>query len=206
MSHVTHLHLIRHGEVAGQYHRVFGGSRIDMDLSPKGHEQARLLADYVRRHKIDAVFASPMLRVQQTLAPLRGHYPNPVVILDDLREVDFGDWTGLTWVQVKDRFGTSAYDWLDHLEAGTIPNGENSAALQGRVDTCLRAILQKHAGQSIAIYCHGGIVRALLSLLVEIPLPKLAYFNIDYASITQVEIDENGVEVQLLNFTPWRHL
>src|SRR5579864_8168457 len=71
----TRLLLIRHGEVEARYQRLFGG-RIDMNLSPRGKRQAKTLANYLEAKTIDAIYASPMKRVQQTLAPtlkLNGH-------------------------------------------------------------------------------------------------------------------------------------
>lgn len=205
----TRLFLLRHGEVETRYHRVFAGGRVDMDLSPRGHEQARALAGWLRRHPVDAVVCSPMKRVRQTLAPLDGHCAAPLHVMHDLREVDFGDWTGFGWSELKDKFGVSAYDWLKHMEAGTIPNGESAADMRARVGPCVHEILRTYAGRNVAVYCHGGIVRLLLSLLLEIPLTKMGAFEIDYASVTQVElVPEKGhvPEVRLLNFTPWRDL
>ena len=74
----TRLLLIRHGEVEATYQKKFGGW-IDMNLSPNGRRQARTLADYLRHKTIDAIYASPMKRVQQTLAPtlkLDSHRPD----------------------------------------------------------------------------------------------------------------------------------
>ncbi len=71
MKSPTRLFFIRHGEVEAGYQRVFGG-RIDMELSPFGHEQARRLADYLERFPFDALYASPMRRVRQTLRDLAG--------------------------------------------------------------------------------------------------------------------------------------
>ncbi|NBV23039.1 MAG: histidine phosphatase family protein [Proteobacteria bacterium] len=209
MTAPTRLFLLRHAEVETRYHRVFGGGRIDMELSPRGHEQALALATWLRRHQVDAVVASPMKRVQQTLAPLDGHCATPHHVAEGLREVDFGDWTGFGWADLKAKFGVSAYDWLDHLEAGAIPNGESAATLRARVEPCVREIIRTHHGRNVAVYCHGGVVRMLLSILLELPLPKFSAFDIDYASVTQVELHpEKGhkPEVRLLNFTPWRDL
>ena len=64
----TTLHLIRHAEVEARYQGVFGGI-IDMNLSPRGHEQSAALAKYLETISFDAIFASPMKRVQQTLSP-----------------------------------------------------------------------------------------------------------------------------------------
>lgn len=201
----TRLFLLRHGEVEERYHRVFGG-RIDMELSPRGHEQARTLAGFLRRRPIDAIYTSPMRRAQQTLAPLASHCPKPAIARPEFREVDFGDWTGLTWEQVHSRYQISAFDWLEQIERGAIANAETGTAFRARVEPALRQIVRDHAGQSVAIVCHGGVVRMMLSILLDLPLPKLASFEIDYASVSQVERHERKTEVTLVNFAPWRDL
>lgn len=205
MHPVTTLYLIRHAEVEARYQGVFGG-RIDMDISPRGHEQAATLANYLRRKKFDAIYASPMKRVQQTLAPyLKNGAPQPVIV-PDLHEVDFGVWTGLNFAEVEQRFGARASTWLDQLAAGTIPNAETALAYRARIEPCLREILQRHPGQRVSVFCHGGVIRQMLAILLDLPLPKTAGFEIDYASITEIEIHPHRVEIQLLNLTPWRDL
>lgn len=203
MSH-TRLFLIRHAEVEPKYHRTFGG-RIDMNLSDLGHEQAQVLARYLERHSFNAIYASPMKRVQQTLAPLVKNGHPPPQTIDDLREVDFGDWTGLVWEQVQEKFGVSPYKWLMELEHARMPNAETGAELCERLAPVLKDMISAHAGQTVAVFCHGGIIRAALSVLLELPLVKTAAFEVDYASVTQVKIGLHGNEVQLLNFAPWRH-
>lgn len=203
MDPVTRVHFIRHGEVAVAYHRVFGG-RIDMELSPQGHTQAARLAHYLRGHRIDRLFASPMIRAQQTLSPLRHfHAPEPVT-MDGLREVDFGSWTGLTWEQVKEQHGKSAFQWLAELEADGIHGAERVPDFRSRVERCLDHILAEARGHSAAIVCHGGVVRMALSCLLDLPLPKMAHFEVDYASLTTVEIHAHKREIRVLNLTPWR--
>lgn len=201
----TRLFLLRHAEVEARYQRVFGG-RIDMDLSPRGHQQAAALAQYLRRQPLDALYASPMKRVQQTLAAFNGQGARPAILKTELREVDFGDWTGLTWEEVRTRHRVSAFDWLHHLEQGTVPNAEHGPAFRARVAPCVRQILRDHEGQSVGVACHGGVIRVILAILLDLPLPKMVGFEIDYASVTQVDSFPHRSEVQLLNFTPWRDL
>jgi broad specificity phosphatase PhoE len=201
----TELWLIRHAEVEERYHRVFGG-RIDMGLSPRGKEQAAALARYLLLTPFAAVYASPMQRVQQTLAPfLVNGTPKPVV-LPGLREVDFGDWTGLNFQQIEAKYQVSVSSWLEQLEKGGIANAERLASLDARLGDCLRQVLSQHAGQRVAIACHGGVIRGLLRLLLDLPLSRMSSFEVDYASITQVEMFPSGPRVQLLNFAPWRDL
>lgn len=201
----TRLFLLRHGEVEARYHRIFGG-RIDMDLSPRGHEQAKALAEYLAGTHFNSIYVSPMKRAQQTVAPLAAQKGLAATTLAGLHEVDFGDWTGLSWQQVQERFGVSAFDWLAKLEAGEVSGAETGPQYRARIEPCLKQILRDCPGQAVAIVCHGGVIRMLLSLLLELPLPKLAHFDIEYASVTVVEQRSHRSEVSLLNFTPWRDL
>lgn len=205
MDTPTRLLLLRHGEVEARYQRVFGG-RIDMELSGRGHEQAKALASYVSRLPVDAVFVSPMKRAQHTVAPLAAALRQTPTTLPGLREVDFGDWTGLTWEQVQERFQISAWDWLHKLDQAAIPNAEDTRQFRERVEPCLREILQKHPGQSVAVVCHGGVIRMALAILLDLPITKMANVAIDYASLTMVNSHPHKPELHLLNFTPWRDL
>ena len=201
----TRLLLIRHGEVEARYQGIFGG-RIDMNLSPRGKRQAKILAEYLRVKTIDAVYASPMKRVQQTLAPTLKLGRHEQTIFADLREIDFGDWTGLDWTTVRDQFNFAVHEWLEQIEKPGAPNGENGKAFRARLKPCLREIIQKHPGQNVAVFCHGGVIRALLAILLDLPLPKTNAFEVEYASITQVALHPHMAEIELLNFTPWRDL
>jgi broad specificity phosphatase PhoE len=205
MENPTRLFLLRHGEVEARYHRVFGG-KIDMELSPLGHEQVQALADYFRRHPPHVMYASPMKRVQQTLAPLAKQTGLQPHILPGLREVDFGEWTGLSWDQVYERFKVSAYDWLNQLEAGSIAQAETTADFRKRVDEALQQILTESPSKEIAVIAHGGVIRMLLALILDLPFARMAAFDIEYASITKVKITPAKTEVELLNFAPWRDL
>lgn len=202
---VTTLFLLRHGEVEAPWQGVFTGA-TDVELSPRGHEQARALGAYLRRVPLDAIYVSPMKRARQTLGPIVDGRDCPVITLPDLREVAVGDWTGLNGQQVLERYRVSSSAWLEQLERGAIPNGETGDMVRSRVRPCLFHIARTHHGRSVALVCHGGIIRVILSLLLDLPLAKMGGFEIDYASVTWIELQPHKNEVQLLNFTPWRDL
>ncbi len=200
----TRLLLLRHAEVEEAYHRVFGG-RIDMEISPLGREQAAALAAYVaRKFPLDAIYASPMKRVQRTLEPLLARVPLQPLVDPGLREVDFGAWTGLRWHQIQERFGVTAFDWLDHLERGTMPEAEPEELFRRRVDGVLKRIAAEQGGRTVAVACHGGVIRMALSILLDLPLHKMTHLEIDYASLTWVDWRPGKTELQLQNFTAWR--
>lgn len=204
----TSLYLIRHAEVEESYHRVFGG-RLDIGLSGQGELQATRLAEWLSRVRFDATYASPLKRVQQTFAPaVNVGLPTPV-LLPDLREVDFGDWTGLGWDEVNEQFGVSAYDWLRVLERGGFPNGECGVQLRLRIEECLQQILRERAGCTVAVFAHGGVIRMLMTLLLDLPLNAMERFDVDYAGVTWLEVGgikagRARTEIRLMNYTPWR--
>ena len=125
-------------------------------------------------------------------------------ILPGLREIDFGDWTGYTGLKVREKFKFPSYEWLDQIELGRGPNGENGVQFRARVEPCLREIIRRHPGKTVAIFCHGGVIRMMLSILLDLPLPKTNAFEMEYASVTQVALHPDISEIELLNFTPWR--
>jgi broad specificity phosphatase PhoE len=201
----TRLLLIRHGEVEARYQKKFGGT-IDMNLSPNGKRQARVLADYLDGKTIDAIYASPMRRVQQTLAPTLKRSPHEQTIFPGLREIDFGHWTSLGWQEVEDQFGFKSHEWLHQIQNHGVPGGESGQIFRRRVEPCLRQIIAQHPGENVAVFCHGGVIRMMLAILLKLPLPKTNHFDIEYASVTQVALHPHMNEVELLNFTPWRDL
>jgi broad specificity phosphatase PhoE len=203
----TVLYLIRHGEVEERYHRIFGGSRIDMGLSVHGHEQAQYLSGWLQKRDVHSVHASPMRRVLETMAPFLQPSGKEASIHHGLREMDFGAWTGHGWDDIQSKFGVSAFDWLELIHAGELPEGESAADLTARVGPALQSILTQSSGSSAAIYCHGGIVRVMLALLMQLPLTKMGSVEVDYASVTQVRFrphPRHPMLVELVNFSPWK--
>lgn len=201
----TRLYLIRHAEVEERYHQVFGG-RIDMNLSSLGRQQAVHLANRLLQSSFQHIYASPMLRVQQTTDPLLSQTDRGSTILEGLKEVDFGDWTGHRWSDIPSQFGTTAYEWLNHLVAGTMRNAESLKSWEGRVSESLRQIQSQAKGQNALIYCHGGVIRLLLSILLNLELKSLSSHEIDYASVSVVDVYSNGRRIlQSLNEVPWRN-
>ena len=203
MDILTRLYLIRHGEVEKAYHKVFGG-RIDMELSPLGHEQVRSLARFLRAAPPDVLYASPMRRVQQTLAPLAEETGLAPVLMEGLREVDFGAWTGLSWDEVLERHGVSAFSWLHQLEDGTIEKAETVPEFRKRVEISVDQILAEASGKTVAVICHGGVIRMLLAILLDLPFRKMSVFEIEYASVTKIHYRPSKREIEFLNLTPWR--
>ena len=86
-----------------------------------------------------------------------------------------------------------------------IPTGRISASRVWRLgfgQLALGIVLLFFCGKVAAV----AAVLLALSILLDLPLPRMSMFEIDYASVSEIELKPNRVEIQLLNFTPWRHL
>lgn len=202
---ITTLYLMRHGEVDEEYHRKFGGS-IDMELSATGRHQARVLADFVNRYQFDRLYCSPMKRAQATANPIVEKQGLQAETVKDLREIDFGEWTGKTWMEVAEEYEVDVFSWLDELEAGRVKDAELGSAFRDRVGAATKRIVSHNRGKRIAVVCHGGVVRAMLSALLEIPLPFFGRIDIEYASLSVVQVSKRKHEADLINLVPWRDL
>ena len=198
----TRLHLVRHAEVDEAYHEVFGG-QIDMELSPVGHEQAKGLAKFLNGRTFERIYRSPMVRVRQTAKPLLDALGREAQVIEDLREVDFGVWTGHKWHEIQEKFGVDAEDWLVHLENGAVAEAEPMDGYQSRIRGSLERMMDEGAGQDVLVLCHGGVIRMLLALLLDEPFSKMDRFEVDFASLTVIEHRSNRVEIKLHNFAPW---
>ena len=203
MENPTKLFLVRHGEVEEQYLRIYGG-RIDMNLSERGHEQATALAPFFSSMGLDAIYCSTMTRARQTLDPIAEHVAATPVFMEDLREIDFGEWTGLTWEAVAKQHESEVADWLHLLDGGEVDGAESTAGLRARVSPCLDRILESHPGQSVAIICHGAVIRVMLSSLLSLPLRELGGIDISYAGVSLVEHEGERNVARYINHAPWR--
>jgi broad specificity phosphatase PhoE len=131
--------------------------------------------------------------------------------LAGLREVDFGDWTGHSWEAVQEKFGFSAFDWLELMETNRISGAEPVEDFRLRVAESITQVLTEAKGQEVAVFAHGGVIRMALAVMLDLPLRKFEHIDISYASVTHLEVGtikagRPRTEVQVLNLTPWRDL
>ena len=157
----TDLWLIRHGQAVVNVEPVLGGPKGDTGLTELGVRQAKGLRDRLAAHgeiRPDVLIASTLPRAWQTariLAPAFGDLP--VVPDDDVQELRVGpEADGLSVEEYTRRFG-----WVDIRAdpfAPVDPGGESWVMFTQRVCTALERITREHAGKTVVVVCHGGIV------------------------------------------------
>jgi broad specificity phosphatase PhoE len=149
------LLLIRHGEPEGKG-RLLG--RCDPGLSPAGHDAARQALAHI---EAAIAYVSPLQRAQQTAAYLPAHIPR--VTLPQLPEISLGEWEGLLWAEVEQRWPELACQKLERWLDIPAPGGEPWPEVLARATSVLEIV--RRGPFPAVIVAHHGINSVLSSLL-----------------------------------------
>lgn len=204
---MTTLLLARHAATAANLARPYTlqGLRPDPDLSDEGIVQACAGAHALRLFPIAKIYTSPLRRAHQTANLFAEAVSLSPVVEPSLVEVDTGQWTGLTWHDVEQRWPREARAFHDDAETHAYLGGENLAQVRDRVLPAIETLCARHPGETILAVSHGVVNRVLLAHWLGIPLRFARRLPQDNAAYNVVEWSEGQVKVRTLNHvTPSR--
>jgi alpha-ribazole phosphatase len=149
---------IRHAEteMAG---RFCGHS--DPELNAQGRMQLTSLAQRLSSEPIDAVYSSDLRRASATALAIASVREIPQVVRPALREIDFGQWEGLSWKQIEQMDPEYAQKWVAGYPHVPAPSGESFQAFEARVLEEVSRLLDGKSGP-IAVVTHRGVLRVVL--------------------------------------------
>ncbi|MFC3283458.1 histidine phosphatase family protein [Litchfieldella rifensis] len=157
------LVVVRHGLTAWNRERRYQGHR-DIPLAPEAREALDVLRDDLVRFDFDAVCCSDLMRCRQTLELLLGGRQRAAEPRYDarLRELDFGDYEGKRYEELKDLPAYCA--WIDSRGEQAPPGGESAAALRQRLEAWLVELFAEFGAKGhrhVLVVTHGGVIREL---------------------------------------------
>ena len=155
---MTELLLVRHGETDWNRDQRFQG-HADPPLNETGREQARALANELAAERIDAIYTSDLARARETAELIAERAGVPFVLEPQLREIDVGEWQGLTRPEIEERFPEGMRNW--HERGHGWESGETYEQLAERVLAALERIVRRHPGERVVVVGHGGTIRAI---------------------------------------------
>jgi alpha-ribazole phosphatase len=180
---VTNVDLLRHGACEGG--EIYRG-RTDVPLSAEGWGQ--LERDIRGSANWQRIVTSPLLRCHQFAQRCATDFDVPLQVVPALREMDFGDWEGRLLQEVWQANPELVARFYEDPGAVTPPGGEKTLDALDRVVAGWQEMMQPGKGDNLLLVCHGGVIRLLLSHLLEMPLSAISRLHIPYASITRVQI------------------
>jgi probable phosphoglycerate mutase len=192
------LLLIRHGLPV---RRELEEGIADPELSTSGLAQAEHLADYLASEPLDAIYASPLRRAFQTAEPLALRRGLPVTVVDGVAE---WDRNSKEYVPIEELKAAGDPRYLELMKGEWTSNEETAEEFSGRVVEALDSLIDAHAGQRIAVSCHGGTINAYLSHILGLPVGP-GFFYPNYTSIHRVAASRSGVK-SVLTMNETAHL
>ena len=200
----TTLVLVRHGVTTFTIEKRFSGVG-DPPLIEQGRQQARLVAaELATAGGIQRIVSSPLARSRETATIIGSLLGLPVETDDDLREVDFGAWEGLTFPVVEERWPRELALWLSNTSISP-PDGESYESLAHRIRTVQERIVNRHRGETICVVSHSRPIAMFVANLLEAPVKSLYRLHVDNAGVTELDYYDDGPAV-MRRFNDIAHL
>lgn len=204
---VRRIYLVRHGVTEWNAQFRYQGS-TDIPLSEEGCEQADRVGMRLSRLKVQRIVTSPQLRAVETASRIAKQVGvKDIEKWDELREVHFGDWEGLTVPEIIATSGEELFGaWRKAQTEVTAPGGEDARCVSDR-SACAAQRLSALDDDVTVVVSHGAIFRSLMLHLIDVPVSSIFWkMRIDNCSISAVEFDGRGrCSVSFLNDTIHLH-
>lgn len=187
----TTVDILRHAECEGGH--IFRGS-TDVALSDEGWARLRDVTGPLSGW--DAIVSSPLQRCRAFAEQLSQTRDVPLIVDGRLRELHFGVWEGEPVMKIWAEHKEAAMAWYADPERHMPPEAEALTAVQARVVEAWEALLAEYQGGHVLVVAHGGVIHALLSHLLHMPLSAGNRFGMPYGCRSRVEIiHHNGLNM-----------
>jgi len=196
---MTDLVLVRHGETMWHAENRYAGVS-EVELSPRGLEQAAQLATWASSAGLGAVWSSPLGRALGTATPCADLAGLRLQVDARLRELDFGDGEGRTSQEMGERFPAEFAAFGIDPVANHLPGGEDPVAAAERFVSCLHDIADAHPKGRVLVVAHNSVIRLALCRLLGAPLGdyRRLYPAVRNCALTEVRLI--GQQSTLLEF------
>ncbi len=182
---MTKLILVRHGESLGNYVDKFLG-HTDLDLSPKGYNQAEFVKKYFSKIHIDKIYSSDLLRAYNTIISTAEEKKIPVIKSENLREIYAGSWENKTFDELATEFEEDYGVWLQNIGVSRCTGGESVEELQTRIYKELKKICDENPDKTVVVATHATPIRVFAAKCLGYSLDEVK--NIKWAKNASTSI------------------
>ena len=189
--------LVRHGLTDWNYNNRFQG-RTDVPLNEAGLAQAEKAARRIEGWPVDVVYSSPLTRARQTADIIAARLRKNPIIIDDLMEIHFGSWEGLSFRESLEKKDDSLLKWLADPFFHTPPGAEEWDSIRQRAERVANFVLES-GHKHVVIVSHGGIIRALLVVFLGLDPHTVWKIRSSNCSLTGIELREHETSLAFAN-------
>jgi broad specificity phosphatase PhoE len=192
---MTTFYLVRHGETG--IRNKINGRTPGVHLNPEGHEQAKKMAKRFANVPIARLYSSPLDRTMDTAEYLARQLNLPIETAEPVLEIDFGDWTGMTF---DDLNKDPQWQYVNSFRSGTrIPGGDTMLDVQHRFVSWMHNVRDQHVGQRVVVVSHGDPIRAAITYWAGLHLDMFARIHVSLTSVTVIDMDYSHARVLTMN-------
>ncbi|WP_235677075.1 histidine phosphatase family protein [Mycolicibacterium porcinum] len=149
---------VRHGQSAGNTSGNIDTSTPGPSLTPLGREQAEAVVDKLGDNNYDAIYASQMIRTQQTAEPMSAYLGLPIQVLPGLQEIEAGDYEGTPESGALGGYLKAPIAWAFAGQLGErIPGSIDGNEFAARVDGALKTMYD-NGDRNVIVFSHGGTI------------------------------------------------
>lgn len=203
MTEATRILAIRHGQTAWNADSRIQG-HTDIALDALGEWQAERVALALGDEELDVLYSSDLARARQTAAPLAARKKLELRIDPGLRERGFGEFEGLSFKQIEQRWPEQAAAWRQRDPDFGARGGEVLRDFRERVVAAVTRLARAHRGQSIALVTHGGVLDLLYREATRVALDAPRTWQLSNAGINRLL--HSGQGLMLVGWADVGHL
>ncbi|MBW1706603.1 MAG: alpha-ribazole phosphatase [Deltaproteobacteria bacterium] len=199
MKRLNRVYLIRHGQVVGyENFTVYG--HTDVDLTETGILQMKQVAERLRLIEISAIYSSDLKRSALSARQIARYHDVQLSSLQELREMYFGDWEGMTMKDIRKDFPEELKKRQEDLVSFKGPgDGESVRDFSVRITNCFERILSEQQGKDIVIVAHGAVNRIILCSALGLDQARMFNIQQDYGCLNIIDYFPDSTLVRLVN-------
>ena len=183
------LFFIRHGQTDWNVKGKIQGS-CDIELNDTGIIQAEELSNKVleNKYKFSKIYSSPQRRAVRTAEILSRATNVEYISIEGLEEINLGEWEGLSWAEVKEKYPIEYEKWYANRRYAKPPKGESYQDMVQRVLTSIHKIVNENCDNAV-IVTHSAVIMCIQCYLTNTPFEKMTKFKTNNTSITEIDGD-----------------
>ncbi|MFW5976402.1 MAG: alpha-ribazole phosphatase [Bacillota bacterium] len=201
----TEVILIRHGETSWNREHRFQGHQ-DIKLNNKGVNQAKKAGQFLASYDIDVIYSSELERAYQTAVIINKKHRVKVIKKSGLKEINFGDWEGLTYEEIEKNNSEKIKKWNNNPWSNSPPAGESLESFYQKVVNTIDGIIEKNKGDTILIVSHGGVIKTYLTYILDMPPENYWQFDTASTGISNIKFYNNKAIIDRINSRPHLNL
>ena len=194
------IYIVRHGQTEWNLLGKTQGHG-NSDLTPKGIEQAELLADSMTKYPIDYIYSSDLGRAYQTAEIIGNKLNIEVEKTEALREMNFGTWEGRIIKDIIEEDPELYKMGRNEPHLAKIPQGETLSQIKERTDAFIKEINEKYDGKHIVLVTHSLCARIMLLSFLDSDVKNIYRINQANTALNIIELRDYGPVVMKMNDT-----